>query len=364
MDIYFGENIKRLRSEQNLTQEALAGFLGVSFQTISKWERGETYPDIAMLPVIATFFNTTTDDLLGVDTLKKEEKINEYLNIYDNMRFKDSPYTFNKLSDAVKEFPGEYRLLIRYMGILMKEKTFKDNPEEYEKVSCELISIYGNIQKHCTDDNIRMWAKRLISQHLHSKAYFTGVEAYQEQCEEFLQEMPNLVDTKEYLSTMLISDYEKHRLACSSAIEKELYILENTVNHYFNRQESLQLKIEALMKMNKVLDIFCTDENYGHLWVSVIYNYGNLGRLYCEIGDTENALSNLRKSAELAKKYDSLPSVTERNSLFFENTKFEKTEKGHTMCERMKINMTEKYTLPIHIKESDKFKEIISLFNY
>ncbi len=52
MNIYFGENIKRLRSEQNLTQEALAGFLGVSFQTISKWERGETYPDITMLPVI------------------------------------------------------------------------------------------------------------------------------------------------------------------------------------------------------------------------------------------------------------------------------------------------------------------------
>ena len=75
MTIYFGENLKRLRKEKELTQETLADFLGVSFQTISKWERGETYPDITMLPIISRFFNTTVDDLLGVDKAKKEEKI-------------------------------------------------------------------------------------------------------------------------------------------------------------------------------------------------------------------------------------------------------------------------------------------------
>ena len=42
MNIYFGENLKRLRLEKNLTQEKLADFLGVSFQSISKWERGDT----------------------------------------------------------------------------------------------------------------------------------------------------------------------------------------------------------------------------------------------------------------------------------------------------------------------------------
>ncbi len=362
MILNFGEKIKQLRTEKGMTQETLANFLGVTFQTISKWERCETYPDITILPAISTFFNITTDDLLGVDTLKKEEKINEYINIYDNMRFKDSPYTFEKLSSAVKEFPGDYRLLIRYMEMLIKEKTFKDNPE-YERASGELISIYDNIQKYCVDDDIRMWAKRLISQHLHSKSYLTEIEVYQEQCEDILRGMPNLTDTKEYLSTMLIADYEKHRIACSNAIEKELYLLENTVKHYCNRQESPQFKIEALNKMNKILDIFYTDGNYGYLWINIIYNYGNLGCLYYDLGDTENALINLRKSAELANKYDSLPPVTERYSQFFEDTKFEKTVRGKTMCERMKIYMTEKYNFPDKYKASDEFKEIIDLLN-
>ncbi len=362
MTVHFGEKIKQLRAEKGITQDTLAKFLGVTFQTISKWEREETYPDITMLPAVAAFFNTTTDDLLGIDTLKKEEQIQEYLSIYENMRFKDSPYTFGKLSEAIKEFPGDYRLLVRYMERLIAEKTFKHNPD-YEKVSQELVSIYENIQSHCTDDNIRMWSKRLISQHLHSKAFLTGIDVYQEQCEEILQGMPNLIDSKEYVSTMLISDHEKHRLACSKAIEKELYILDNTVAHYCNRQDSLPFRIEALNKIISVLDIFYTDGNYGHLWLNQIYNYGNLGRFYCENGDNENALKALKQSAEYARKYDSLPPVTERYSQFFENTAYEKTVRGKTMCERMKIFMTEKYNLPDSFIQTAEFKEIINILN-
>ena len=41
MNIYLGENIKRLRREKDITQETLAEFLGVTFQSISKWERGK-----------------------------------------------------------------------------------------------------------------------------------------------------------------------------------------------------------------------------------------------------------------------------------------------------------------------------------
>ena len=57
MEIRLGEKIKTLRKQKNMSQEVLAQVLGVTFQAVSKWERGETYPDITMLPVIASFFN-------------------------------------------------------------------------------------------------------------------------------------------------------------------------------------------------------------------------------------------------------------------------------------------------------------------
>lgn len=181
MTIYFGENLKRLRKEKELTQETLADFLGVSFQTISKWERGETYPDITMLPIISRFFNTTVDDLLGVDKAKKEEKINEYLELYERWRFKDTPETFMKFKSAIKEFPGEYSILIRYMELFRCECDFRD-----EKATQELVSIYENIQKHCTDDSIRMWSKRIICKHLNRLACCTNNENYQKQADEIL----------------------------------------------------------------------------------------------------------------------------------------------------------------------------------
>ena len=55
MVLNLSENIRRNRRESNLSQETFAERLGVSFQTISKWERGECYPDIEMLPKIANF---------------------------------------------------------------------------------------------------------------------------------------------------------------------------------------------------------------------------------------------------------------------------------------------------------------------
>lgn len=63
--IYLGTNIKENRLKRGYTQEQLAYELGVSSQTVSRWENGTTYPDIAMLPVLADSFNISIDKLVG-----------------------------------------------------------------------------------------------------------------------------------------------------------------------------------------------------------------------------------------------------------------------------------------------------------
>ncbi len=61
----FGENLKVLRCSNSLSQKELAEKLGFASQSISKWERGDSLPDIITLLEIAKFFGTTTDALLG-----------------------------------------------------------------------------------------------------------------------------------------------------------------------------------------------------------------------------------------------------------------------------------------------------------
>ena len=112
MTIYLSENIKRLRRERELTQETIAEFLGVSFQSVSNWERGESYPDITMLPEIAGFFKVSVDDLLGVNQAENEAEITKELEAYDNLSDENlKQEIINKLRE---KFPNDFRVLLRF----------------------------------------------------------------------------------------------------------------------------------------------------------------------------------------------------------------------------------------------------------
>ena len=78
MNIIISENLKELRKSKCNTQEELAEFLSVSKTAVSKWERGECYPDIELLPKISAYYGVSVDDLLGVGEIRKEECIAEY----------------------------------------------------------------------------------------------------------------------------------------------------------------------------------------------------------------------------------------------------------------------------------------------
>ena len=63
-----GKQIYELRKKANLSQEQLAEQVGVSRQTISKWELGETAPDIKQAQILSQIFNVSLDELTGNDT--------------------------------------------------------------------------------------------------------------------------------------------------------------------------------------------------------------------------------------------------------------------------------------------------------
>ena len=69
----FANRIKHYRRKEDLTQEELAIKIGISPQSVSKWERGEGFPDVSLLPVIANFFKITIDELLGNDEISKRQ---------------------------------------------------------------------------------------------------------------------------------------------------------------------------------------------------------------------------------------------------------------------------------------------------
>ena len=76
-----GECIAKLRKERGMTQENLAEAMGVTPQTISKWENQTTYPDVTLLPVLADFFGVTVDALYGRDISAKSIRAEDAVDI-------------------------------------------------------------------------------------------------------------------------------------------------------------------------------------------------------------------------------------------------------------------------------------------
>ena len=72
MNETMGAIIARLRKQKGLTQEQLANELGISYQAVSKWETGNSCPDIATLPLLAELFGVSIDELFGFGSPAEE----------------------------------------------------------------------------------------------------------------------------------------------------------------------------------------------------------------------------------------------------------------------------------------------------
>lgn len=67
MQINIGQNIRSLRSKRHISQEELAGAIGITVQAISKWETGKANPDLMLIPELAEYFGVSIDDLFYTD---------------------------------------------------------------------------------------------------------------------------------------------------------------------------------------------------------------------------------------------------------------------------------------------------------
>lgn len=81
----FSEKLKEIRKNEGLSQEQLAGKIGVSRQAITKWETGKGLPDVENMVIIAEIFKTTLDDLLRDSDTRQKQDTHVYTSetIYD-----------------------------------------------------------------------------------------------------------------------------------------------------------------------------------------------------------------------------------------------------------------------------------------
>jgi len=365
MQIQFGESVRRLRQEKGLTQEALAAQLHVSFQTISKWERNESHPDLTMLPVLAQFFGVRTDDLLGVNQAENERRVQEIIANYESN--KTNPEQLEKLKAAITEHPLDHRLLVRYMECrLMCARGYEGGLE----VNNEVREIYENIDTHCTDDHIRMGAKRLFSMYLHSLAQ-KGEMQHQKEAEQILTQMPSMRTCREHLAIMINLPGEAHLRAVQRKIVELAWMFTHAVAHHdvygkaFPGEEATHAHaadiIFAQEYVLRLLAFIYPDGDYGQTAIQLIYTHGYLAFYNAILGEFDKAFEHMAQSLAMARAFDTQPQVVTHTSPLLRGLPYDKTphEQGIVRVERMRELFGERYPWPEGFRENPRFAELM-----
>ncbi len=166
MKMTIGANIKRLRTAKEITQEQLSVAMNVTCAAVSKWERGDTYPDITLLQPLAYYFGVTLDELMGYDQEKIAADIDEVLARYSQHWNDDEGREI--ITKAYHSYPNDYRVMYRYMWHIAGDLADND-PAVLVAHKEELLSICDKLLEGCSDDSLRLGAWNMRAKILHAE---------------------------------------------------------------------------------------------------------------------------------------------------------------------------------------------------
>lgn len=130
-----GEKIRELRKARGITQEQLAGNIGISFQAISKWENGIALPDITLTPVLASYFGVSMDELFDFNLQKIEAEVKKITDEAYKFRINDPQKSRSILEEGLRIYPENDILLNNLLYVL----DYDSNPDETIEVASKLI---------------------------------------------------------------------------------------------------------------------------------------------------------------------------------------------------------------------------------
>lgn len=156
-DLNFAQNITNLRRKHGITQEALAEFIGVTKASVSKWETGQSLPDIQTLLLLATYYDVTLDELLDYrPNLSKKQIRSLYHELAGDFAVKPFDEVFARSQSLVKNYYSCYRFLLQICVLWFNHFMLaapKRQGEILEEIHKLCVRIYKNSRENglCSD---------------------------------------------------------------------------------------------------------------------------------------------------------------------------------------------------------------------
>ncbi len=142
-EINIGRAIVQGRRAKGITQEELAEYMGVSKASVSKWETGQSYPDITFLPRLAAYFNISIDELMGYEPQMEKEDIRAlYYELSQEFAVHPFPEVMARCTEIIRKYFACFPLLLQMSILLVNHVHLAPTPEEQ-------IEVYGTVKEIC-----------------------------------------------------------------------------------------------------------------------------------------------------------------------------------------------------------------------
>jgi len=289
MEISLKETLRSLRQQKNITQEALANHLGITPQSVGKWERGEGFPDITWLPKIAFYFDVTVDELLGVGKAKMQERLNAYFaesNVYYQTGENDKNLAL--WEKAYSEFPNDCEVMESLMFAINREGVYPCPKEKAERI----IALGEEILRKSTDPHKRENAIECLCY------TYAGID--DEKALHYANMSGSIFISREHLKAGILKGEEGVK-QCQSYIvtlirEAAMTASAMTAKTQLSQEET----IEAFQFAIDILKRLFSDDNVGFYAEDISYYYRHLALQYAQMLDRENTLKALEECCRYA----------------------------------------------------------------
>ena len=312
MKLEFAKNLRELRLRRDLTQDELAEELGVSVQTVSRWESSAkaSYPDIELLPAIAGFFGVTVDELLGCSKAQADERLAKYWEEVEACEQRADRFPI--LKKMHEDYPDDFDImhnlcetgafhtdllhaegtvaLVKECALRILEKSTNKYYRERATVALMIVEDEENIpdvlEKYASESD--MSKNKLLEYRYHPRRTPERIDKY--------YDISQRNDLDEIIHTM-----------------GKLYTKKSAEN--YDDPEYLLWVFETNLKLVNQLSrsygSFVTGDGEIDLWATKRIIYGtNYAKVLCRIGKDEQALEILEEITAYSEKLFSIPEGT------------------------------------------------------
>lgn len=293
-EINIARTIVTKRREKGLTQEELANYIGVSKASVSKWETGQSYPDITFLPQLATFFNISIDELMGYEPQMSKEEIRKlYVRLSADFASKPFDEVLASCREIAKKYFSCFPLLF-HIGLLLVNNCIEaGDKERTHSILLEAKELFIRVKTESED-------AELVQLALNMEAYCALMMGNPNEVIELLDGTSRKIITNE---TLLASAYQMVGKPKEAKMILQVAMYQHMGNLFGALTDYLMLCTddphrfdESLKRANGIADAFDLKKLHPSLLMKL---YIVAAQGYTMLGSNEKALEILEKYAEL-----------------------------------------------------------------